>query len=77
MVNCYNQARATNPSLHGKLRVRIVVNEGGTVINVDAEPGGTANDPTLVSCIGTAARAARFPKPGGTATVSVPLVFRQ
>jgi hypothetical protein len=77
LLACYNQARATNPSLRGKLKVRFVVNEAGTVINVDAEPGGTASDEGLVSCISSAARAAHFPKPAGTATVLVPLVFRQ
>jgi hypothetical protein len=77
LLDCYNQARATNAGLHGKLKVRVVVNEAGTVINVDAEQGDTANDATLVSCISTAARQVHFPKPGGTATLLVPLVFRQ
>jgi pyruvate dehydrogenase E2 component (dihydrolipoamide acetyltransferase) len=75
MLDCYNQARAANPTLHGKLRLRIQVNEGGTVIGVDAEKGGTADDPALVACLGGALRQARFPKPGGVATVLAPMVF--
>jgi hypothetical protein len=75
LLPCYNQARQNNPSLHGKLNLRIHVNETGAVLLVDAEPGGSASDPTLVSCIGEAFKLLVFPKPGGTATLIVPLVF--
>jgi hypothetical protein len=75
MLDCYNQSRAANPSLHGKLKLRIQVNEAGTVIAVDAERGGTADDPALVACLGAALRQVRFPKPGGVATVIAPMVF--
>ena len=73
---CYNQARIATPSLHGKVKVLIHVNEAGTCVGVDAEPGGSANDPTLVGCLGDAMKTAHFPKPGGSATVIAPLVFR-
>jgi hypothetical protein len=76
LVSCYNDARVSNPGLRGKLRLRIVVNEGGAVLAVDAEPGGSANDASLITCIGSVLRGARFSKPGGTATVIAPLVFR-
>jgi hypothetical protein len=79
LVDCFNQARATNPDLRGKLTLRITVNEAGVVNGVEADPsaGGHANDPALVSCIESAMKAgAHFPKPGGTATVVAPLVFR-
>jgi hypothetical protein len=75
MLDCYNQARAANPALHGKLRLRIQVNEAGTVIAVDSEKGGAADDPALVACLGGVLRQARFPKPGGVATVIAPMVF--
>jgi hypothetical protein len=75
LLPCYNQARQNNPSLHGKLNLRIHVNETGAVLLVDAEPGGSAADPTLVSCIGEAFKLLAFPKPGGMATLIVPLVF--
>jgi hypothetical protein len=77
LLDCYNQARASNPALHGKLRLRIQVNEAGTVIAVDAERGGEADDPALVTCLGAALRQVRFPKPGGVATVIAPMVFRR
>jgi hypothetical protein len=75
LLVCYNLARQNNSSLHGKLNLRIHVNEAGAVLLVDAEPGGSASDPTLVSCMGDAFKLLRFPKPGGMATLVVPLVF--
>jgi hypothetical protein len=77
LVDCYNKARAARPDLHGKITLRIQVNEAGAVLNVDADPGGHAFDPTLVSCIADMMKAsAHFPKPGGAAVVNAPLVFR-
>ena len=76
LLACYNKARQSNPSLHGKLKLRINVNEAGSVLVVDAEPGGTAGDPALVACLSDAIKAVRFSKPGGMATVTAPLVFR-
>jgi len=79
LVDCFNQARGANPDLRGKVTLRITVNEAGAVSAVEADPsaGGHANDPALVSCIESAMRDhAHFPKPGGTATVVAPLVFR-
>ena len=76
LLDCYNQARQSTPSLHGKVTLRINVNEAGAVLLVDAAPGGSANDPGLVSCLGDALRSLKFPKPGGSAVVSAPLVFR-
>ena len=76
LLGCYNEARANNPALRGKLKLRINVNEAGAAVAVDAEPGGSANDPGLVACIGDALKPLRFPRPGGTAIVTAPLVFR-
>jgi hypothetical protein len=77
LVDCYNKARAADPALRGKVTLLINVNEAGAVLSVDAAPGGHANSPSLVMCISDAFKArAHFPKPGGMATVSAPLVFR-
>jgi len=77
LLECFNQARASNPSLHGKLTVRIQVNEAGVALSADADPGGNAYDPGLVKCIdGVVKNGVKFPKPGGMATVAAPLVFR-
>jgi hypothetical protein len=76
MVDCYDKARAAHPDLRGKVTLQIQINEGGAVLNVDAAPGGHANDPALVACISDAMKAgAHFPKPKGTAIVNAPLVF--
>jgi hypothetical protein len=77
LVGCYQKARARKPSLHGKLKLRVVVNEAGAVQSVESESGGSADDPSLVACIGDAMKEATFPKPSGMATIVVPLVFRQ
>jgi outer membrane biosynthesis protein TonB len=76
LLSCYNRARQQAPALHGKLKLRINVNEGGSVLLVEAEPGSSAADPGLVACMGEAIKAAHFPKPPGMATITVPLVFR-
>jgi hypothetical protein len=76
LVDCYNKARATTPDLSGKVKLLILVNGVGSVLKVDAEAGGSANDPKLVACIGEALKTVTFPKPGGMATIVAPLVFR-
>jgi hypothetical protein len=76
LLDCYNKSRASKPDLSGKLKLLILVNASGQVLKVDAEAGGSANDPKLVECIGEALRPVPFPKPGGMATVVAPLVFR-
>ncbi len=75
MIACYNKSRAADPKLAGKLTLKITIGEGGAVQAVEANPGGHANTPDLVACLGDAMRAVRFPKPGGTAIVTAPLVF--
>jgi hypothetical protein len=77
LLSCYNAARAQSPALSGKLTLRIQVSDAGAVLAVQADPAGRAYDLGLVSCINDAMKAsARFPRPGGTATISAPLVFR-
>jgi hypothetical protein len=77
LVDCFNQARAGNPSLHGKITMRILVNEAGTGMSAEADPGAPAYDPALVKCVdGVIKAGVKFPKPGGMATISAPFVFR-
>ena len=76
-LHCYNETRILIPDLHGKLTLRLRLNEAGSVTATESEPGGRANDPGLLGCIGDAMKTATFPKPGGTATITVPLVFRR
>lgn len=76
LLGCYRKARAAVPTLRGKLKLRVIVNETGAAQSIAAEPGGGANNPALVSCLGDAIKTASFPKPGGTAILIVPLLFR-
>ncbi|HXN32151.1 MAG TPA: AgmX/PglI C-terminal domain-containing protein [Polyangiaceae bacterium] len=76
LLDCYNQVRATQPALSGKLTLLIAINESGAVLKVDPQPGGSANVPELVACIESVLKATPFPKPGGMATVIAPLLFR-
>ena len=78
MLDCYNKARATNPTLRGKLKLKITISDMGFATNVEADPAEPSYDPAMVVCLGDAFKTAAFPKPGGqmTATVLVPLVFR-
>jgi hypothetical protein len=76
LLACYRKALATNAAIRGKVTLRIQLAESGAVLRVDAEPGGQAGDPGLIGCIRDDFKAnARFPKPGGSATVLAPLVF--
>jgi hypothetical protein len=63
LLSCYNRARQNSPTLHGKLKLHINVNETGAVLLVDAEPGGAADDATLVSCLGDAIKGAHSQAP--------------
>ena len=76
LLACYNKERGAKAELRGKLKMRLVVNDVGTVVNAEPEQGGLSTEADLVACIGGAIRAAHFPKPGGMATVSVPMLFR-
>jgi len=73
---CYADAAKKNPNLRGKMLVRFVVNEAGVLTNVE-EASSTTKDPALFACIKSAISAITFPKPGGVATVTLPLKFRQ
>jgi len=78
LLDCFNRARGANPALHGKLTLQIIVNEAGQVNRVDANRGGLADDAGFIACISHVLKTgAQFPKPGGMATVTAPLIFRR
>jgi hypothetical protein len=75
LLDCYQKARSTTPTLRGKLTLHVAVNEAGAVTHVEGQ--GPASDPAFVSCIGEALKAGGpFPRPGGSAVITAPLVFR-
>lgn len=73
---CYERALAARPTLEGRVEVRFVVAEDGTVIESvprSGELGEAAN-----ACVAAAIGAVRFPaSTGGAVTVHYPFVFRQ
>jgi hypothetical protein len=76
LLRCYNETRTLIPALRGKLTLTVKINDTGAVTSTEARAGGQANDPGLVACIGDAMKGATFPRPGGSATMTVPLVFK-
>ena len=74
--SCFKVALASNASLHGRLKVRFVVEESGRVSSSEDAGNSSMKDGALIACVNDAIKAAAFPKPGGTATVMFPLSFR-
>jgi hypothetical protein len=77
LLACYRAVLKKGLPVHGKLSLRVVVNEQGATQSATALPGGRATDPLLVSCVADVFTRATFSKPGGTATVVVPLLFHR
>ena len=75
---CYDNALTKNPKLTGKVSVRWIIREDGTVAssNVVSSTSGT---PELDHCISGRVLLWIFPKPkgGGVAVVTYPFVFKQ
>jgi hypothetical protein len=72
---CYQRALKRNPSLKGKITIRLSINTMGRVTRCDID-ADTIGDPQVASCIKGYARRWRFPPPeGGSAEVAVPFVF--
>jgi hypothetical protein len=71
---CYENGLGTNPNLQGRVTVRFVIGQDGSVGSVSA--GGDMPDSGVVSCVTRAFQSLRFPQPeGGIVTVSYPIVF--
>lgn len=72
---CYDKALITKPSLKGKISVKIVVKEDGTVGNVGFSED-TLRDAEVGKCVKGIIGRLRFPKPeGGPATIVYPYSF--
>jgi FHA domain len=75
---CYDNALTKNPKLTGKVSVRWIITEGGTVASSNVV-SSTTNTPDLDRCIAGRVLTWIFPKPkgGGVAVVTYPFVFKQ
>jgi len=75
---CYDNALTRNPKLTGKVSVRWIITEAGTVASSNVV-SSTTNTPDLDRCIAGRVLTWIFPKPkgGGVAVVTYPFVFKQ
>ena len=75
---CYDNALTKNPKLTGKVSVRWIITEGGTVASSNVV-NSTTNTRELDQCIAGRVLTWIFPKPkgGGVAVVTYPFVFKQ
>jgi hypothetical protein len=75
MRGCYEAGLARDPSLKGKVVVRFVIGNDGTVTSV-ADAGSDLPDPATKTCVFAAFSALSFPAPeAGVVTVTYPLQF--
>lgn len=58
---CYERARATRPTLAGRLSVRFVVSATGALTNVDAS--GLPEAPEVAACVRDELQRTQFPRP--------------
>jgi TonB family protein len=75
---CYDNALTRNPKLTGKVSVRWIIREDGTVASSNVT-NTTTGTPDLDRCIAGRVLTWIFPKPkgGGVAVVTYPFVFKQ
>lgn len=75
---CYEERLQQKPTLGGKVTVKFVIGEAGSVIASEIGQS-TAHDAALESCITSRVRGWLFPKPkgGGKVSVSYPFVLTQ
>lgn len=72
---CYHRGLAASPALSGKISLNIVVGPEGQVLSVQASPSGNLPK-SMVECVQSRAKAARFAPPdGGRAVIEVPVSF--
>ena len=72
---CYDKALTNNPSLKGKIAVKIIVKEDGRVGSVELSED-TLRDADVAKCVKGIIGRLRFPKPeGGPATIVYPYSF--
>lgn len=72
---CYNRGLATNPDASGKIDLKLRIGPGGEVNGVAAATSGNL-PASVVDCVKSRARSARFSPPdSGSAVVSVPVSF--
>lgn len=75
VTSCYEAELKRNPTLKGKLLIRIVINTRGMVGGISIEQD-TLRSPAVVNCVRNRIRPWRFPvKPENDVTITVPFIF--
>ena len=72
---CYVEGLTTNPTLAGKLVVRLVIGADGTVKHVERHRDTTLRDARAVSCMIDRFRRLTFPSPGAELRIDYPVNF--
>ncbi|MET0594414.1 MAG: AgmX/PglI C-terminal domain-containing protein, partial [Polyangiaceae bacterium] len=73
---CYETALGANPDLGGRVQIRFIIAEDGTVQNAAPQCGTTLSDAGAIACIVDGFGKLQFPKPdGGIVTVVYPIMF--
>lgn len=71
---CHDLALLADPSIHGRVTVRLSISPDGTVVDAEAVDNDTG-DPELGDCIANATAQLRFPAPGGDQNVTLTYPF--
>lgn len=71
---CHDLALLADPSIHGRVTVRLSISPQGRVVDADAVDNDTG-DAELGDCIANATRALQFPPPGGDRDVVLTYPF--
>lgn len=73
---CYEEGLAREPGLAGRLLIRFVIGQSGSVLSVSVAESQIAL-PSVGECVASAVRAWRFPAPegGGVVTVNYPFTL--
>jgi hypothetical protein len=72
---CYENGRRTNPNLQGRVAVKFIIDEKGSVKTAQ-DSGSDLPDSGTVSCVVRSFGNLSFPQPeGGIVTVVYPIIF--
>jgi len=72
---CYDQARATQPALKGRVTFKLTINERGFVTVAEIVTSTLQGGSDAENCMVRAARDFRFPRAAGESTISFAMTF--
>jgi hypothetical protein len=72
---CYLEGQTKSPKLAGRVAVTFLIDRDGSVATAQDTAGSDLPDDGARACVVRAFSSLEFPEPGGTVTVTYPLVF--